>query len=290
MDRSSRIPVVVFGLLATIVLLQPDTPEVEAAGPLVSDPVETPVHASVLPMSHEQTTTLAAFSPDRPFSCSVNVGHTVWYRLRSPATGSLVATTAGSNFDTALQVYLASGTGLKPVTCNDDWEAITSRVQFSATTGKVYYFQIGGWQGASGDVVFTVRAKPRNDSFANATVVKSLGSTFDGDTTLATAQTGEPNQCGTPTRTVWFKYQPAVTGSVTVDTFGSHSFFDTVVNVYRGTSPGSLIAVGCNDEGGPGSKSRFTWTAQAGQTYYIQLVGESDDEAFPYSVTFTRTS
>lgn len=290
MPKSAHIWLLVILVAAALVLARPGTPEAAAAGPLVSDPVETPVHASALPLSHEQTTTAAAFYPERPITCSSNFGRTVWYRLRAPITGSLIASTTGSNFDTALQVYLASGSGLNPLACNDDWEAITSRVQFSATAGKIYYFQLGGWNGASGDAVFTVRAKPKNDAFGNATVVKSLGSSFTGDTTLATAQTGEPGHCFAAHRTVWFKYAPSVTGSVTVDSIGSHPFYDTVINVYRGTSLGSLVAVGCIDDGGgPNFHSRFTWNAQAGQTYYIQLNGDPD-EFGPYSVTFTRTS
>ena len=136
---SKKRVVILLAIAAGLVMSRADAPKAAAAGgPLVSDDMRTPVHASVLPFSHDQTTTAATMSGEPIPTCSAGVTRTIWYRLRAPATERIVATTAGSSFDTMLQVYVAGANGLVPVTCNDDWEAATSRVEFSATAAKVY--------------------------------------------------------------------------------------------------------------------------------------------------------
>jgi hypothetical protein len=68
------------------------------------------------------------------------------------ASGTLLATTEGSNFDTVLAVYRgASLPGLTPLACNDDNGAsLTSSVAVSVTGGQTYYVQLGGFRNASG--------------------------------------------------------------------------------------------------------------------------------------------
>ncbi len=62
--------------------------------------------------------------------------------------------------------------------------------------------------------------------------------------------------------------------SVSADTFGSEPSYDTVINVYRGTSLGSLTFIDCNDDAAGTSQSQVSWSAMGGRTYYyIQITG-----------------
>lgn len=93
-----------------------------------------------------------------PASCGV-IGKTVWYKLRPATTRTVVATTAGSNFDTMLAVYRGGSLGtLSQVACNDDaGTGVSSRVRLTLQGGTTYYFQAGGYNDASGALTFRVK-------------------------------------------------------------------------------------------------------------------------------------
>ena len=88
---------------------------------------------------------------------------------------------------------------------------------------------------------------PANNNFANriAVAVPAAGSTrtVTGSNVGATAEAGEPFHAGrTGARTsVWWRYTPTASGSITITTAGSS--FDTVLAVYTGSSVGALSSV-----------------------------------------------
>jgi hypothetical protein len=92
-------------------------------------------------------------------TCSDGVGHTVWYRHTPTTTRTVVANTVGSDFDTVLTVWSGADiNSLESVACNDDRGVdLQSRVKFTMQPGLTYYFQIGGYHGLSGNLVFTLR-------------------------------------------------------------------------------------------------------------------------------------
>ena len=63
----------------------------------------------------------------------------VWYTWQAPSSGKATITTAGSDFDTVLAVYIGSSVGsLTPIKKNDDVELgviTTSMVEFDAVAG-----------------------------------------------------------------------------------------------------------------------------------------------------------
>ncbi|MGH9900732.1 MAG: Calx-beta domain-containing protein, partial [Pyrinomonadaceae bacterium] len=81
----------------------------------------------------------------------------VWYRWAAAAGGPATLTTAGSNFDTVLAVYTGSSVGaLTSVAKNDDVTPpndTTSRVNFNAVAGTVYYIAVDGYGGNAGNAV-----------------------------------------------------------------------------------------------------------------------------------------
>lgn len=76
--------------------------------------------------------------------------------------------------------------------------------------------------------------------------------------------------CGNAANDVWFSFQTAGAGNVTVDTCGAS--IDTVLQVLYGNCAGSLVSQGCNDDG-CGTASSVTFAAQAYTTYYVRVAG-----------------
>ncbi len=68
---------------------------------------------------------------------------------------------------------------------------------------------------------------------------------------------------------VWYRYEPACSGDLSVNTNGSD--YDTVLSVWRGDCD-SAVQVSCDDDSGTGTQSQITdLHLNAGQTYYIKV-------------------
>jgi hypothetical protein len=89
---------------------------------------------------------------------------------------------------------------------------------------------------------------PVNDNFADALTLVGCSGTAFGTNTGATKEPGEPNSAdsATSTRSVWYKWQAPSSGTVTFDT--KDSTFDTVLQVFTGTSIGTLSSIAHNDD------------------------------------------
>ncbi|MBH0237848.1 reprolysin-like metallopeptidase [Methylobrevis albus] len=81
-------------------------------------------------------------------------GATLWYRFRTGAAGVWVIDTNQSTFDTTLGLYRGNNVAtLATVAVDDDGgNGTQSRLRFVATANTLYYLQIGGKNGATGNV------------------------------------------------------------------------------------------------------------------------------------------
>ncbi|MBI5386927.1 MAG: immunoglobulin domain-containing protein [Verrucomicrobia bacterium] len=75
--------------------------------------------------------------------------HSKWYAYQAPTNGTMRVTTAGSDFDTVLAVYIGPGTDFATLTniaCNNDARpGVTwSDVSFPATAGTIYFIAVDG--------------------------------------------------------------------------------------------------------------------------------------------------
>jgi hypothetical protein len=109
----------------------------------------------VVPFSVTQDTTGATteFEESLP-RCGTAVGRTVWFRIQVPATGTLVVSTDGSNFDTvvALKDRARSG-GQRELACDDDGGAgPTSLIRKRFEGGTFMLVQVGGNNNAGGSL------------------------------------------------------------------------------------------------------------------------------------------
>jgi len=91
-------------------------------------------------------------------------GASVWWQWSAPADGVMSLSTLGSSFDTVLAVYVGNAVdALTRVTSNDDnpdGGTFTSRVQFEANAGTIYWVVVDGFRGAQGQVALTWEGTP----------------------------------------------------------------------------------------------------------------------------------
>ena len=115
--------------------------------------------------------------------------------------------------------------------------------------------------------------RPANDDFADAATISAAAPQLRGSTANATSQAGEPaHGDGGPAHSVWARYVPAASGPATLGTCGST--IDTVLAVYTGATLASLTPIVADDNGGCSAEtSRVTFSAVAGQTYWIAVDG-----------------
>jgi hypothetical protein len=119
---------------------------------------------------------------------------------------------------------------------------------------------------------------PANDNFANAQVLSGCSGSTPGINVGATREASEPIHSPddvSSSRSVWYQWQSPGTGSATITTLGSP--FDTVLAVYSGSSLGTLVPLGKDDDGGADHTSVVTFNATAGTTYRIAVDGYNND-------------
>jgi hypothetical protein len=253
-----------------------------------NDLKQDPAHFGTLGTVISGSTVEATSAGEPVPSCGAGVGKTVWFRFRAPIALKLRANLGTSDFDTVLQAYVATPDGLSRVACNDDGFGLAtpSLLTFNAKPGKLYYFQLGGYNGANGHYDFYLDGGPLNDFFATPAVAKALPFVYQEDTSRASGQPGERTDCGSKANSVWFKYKRSTTAYVSADTFGSD--YDTVVAVYLGTTLASLTRIDCIDDSGGTLQSQVTWLAVGDKTYYIQVNGKAITDWGALTFALTR--
>ena len=215
---------------------------------------------------------------NRPCSTSI------WYKWQAPASGNVRFDTDGSSFDTVSAVYTgASIATLTELAANDDdpntpeW-TMTSKVTFRAVAGTSYYIAVDGFRGQTGKIAlqWLLGGGPANDYFANAQAISGYSGSIAGSNANGTKEPNEPNHAGENGRTsVWYVFQPATTGQITITTTGSD--FDTLCAVYTGSSVSGLTVVSANDDEVPDQTktSKLVFQAVVGTTYRIAVDGYS---------------
>lgn len=127
-------------------------------------------------------------------------------------------------------------------------------------------------------VAFAPAVPPANDSFSSATVLPGASSgSVIGVSTSATNESGEPPHAGNSGgASVWFKWTPSSSGWVGFSTGGSS--FDTLLNVYTGTSVSALTSITSSDDFGKSRTSAAGFYAVSGTTYRIAIDGFREND------------
>ena len=102
--------------------------------------------------------TNATTEPNEPPHGGSAAARSVWYRWTAPTSDLYSFTTSGSTFDTVMAIYTGTSVGsLTRIAENDDTTSFdqTSKINFRAAAGTVYYIAIDGKNGQSGSIVLS---------------------------------------------------------------------------------------------------------------------------------------
>lgn len=116
------------------------------------------------------------------------------------------------------------------------------------------------------------QAATMTDAFASRPVASSTRVTFDGNSSSATREIGEPDHAGDRDRTVWAAWTAPGEGTVVIDTIGSD--FNPVLAVYAGSTLAQLHPVALNDDVSEVSTdARVSFPTKARTKYSIAVDG-----------------
>jgi hypothetical protein len=147
-------------------------------------------------------------------------------------------------------------------------------VAFTPVAGNTYAIAVDGYGGSQGTITLNweLAVPPANDNFAGATLISGGYGSATGNSTLASAQNGEPQHAGeAPNHSLWYRWVAPSNGRFIFTTAGSA--FDTVLGIYRGASLSGLTEVASDNDSADGYGSAAGFTATAGTTYHIAVDG-----------------
>ena len=229
-------------------------------------------------------TTNVGATPDDENATGGNTS--IWYYYQPSKVGVATISTEGSDFDTTLTAYVATGSG-QPTTSNleqlafsDDDNGMTSRIKFNVEADRTYYIAVSGYGDNAGGVslgwsLADPPVRPANDDFANATDIGGApqGTVDGGNNEAASAQVGEPEHDGDGAyRSIWFKWTAPSDGYMRFD--ANDSDFEVNMGVYVGEGVDALTTVADN---GRMSDAVDFFTTE-GTVYHIAVDGDDDDD------------
>jgi len=196
--------------------------------------------------------------------------HTVWYRWKAPATGT-VRIRLRTSGDVHLSAFTYRG-GCFGSTDAFEWtRGSPPYTEFHTTRGRTYWFGIAGQETRFTLDYRLVRApRPANDQFGRAQGLRGRAGLWAGTNAGATRQRGEPGHARrTGHRSLWFAWTAPRDGRAVFHTLDTK--VDTILAVYVGRALGRLKRVAANDNARRDGASRVVFTATAGRTYRIAL-------------------
>lgn len=210
---------------------------------------------------------------------------TVWWRITPTENGELIISGNARQGTLFILAYTGSSLGSLSSVGNfiDRPDGDSAELVLDATAGETYYIQADGEFGTQiiFDLAFAFApTPPPNDDFADAIEIdpSTLPATLTGTNADATAEPGESSGSGgTGINSVWWKVTPTTGGEMTVNTNGSD--FDTVLDIYTGSSVDNLTFITGASEDEDGTSPEVTFPAFASNgtysTYYIRVDGRS---------------
>lgn len=233
-----------------------------------------------LPFTANGNNSDATTEPDEPDGAAASV----WYRWTATATGPVSFDTcdSGRGLDSTLTVYTGTAIGELDVVVGSHADCGSlSRMIFAANSGTTYRIRVGGSVLGAFRLRVRVPNPPSNDDVADARVLTgSLPLATNGTNVEATREATEPSRGELRGyASVWYRWTPASSGRVMIDTCDSD--FDTQLAVYTGSSPTSQIVANDNGCGAPAAGSKVTFAATAGTTYWIVVDGTADNMGSP---------
>ncbi|MDZ4831619.1 MAG: hypothetical protein SGJ09_15645, partial [Phycisphaerae bacterium] len=235
--------------------------------------------------------------------CNVNgytqIGSDVWFEFVSQGDGTLSVSTCNNGWDTKIAIYGSTIPGLSacPVGisfatflgCSDDVAGCDfgSQVTIQVNEGEHYKIRVGGFQGIQGDGLMGVFYTPDGADCQHAIKIYNPVSGTVTGTNLDKPLGSDLANCvnGEGASTWYFFESPCIipNSELTISLCHPGTNFDTVLTVWRIGEHGECaqVLIDCNDDysgsgcqiSGFNRKSKVSFTAQPGWTYYVQVSG-----------------
>ena len=207
-------------------------------------------------------------------SDSIIIAKDIWFEWTAPADGlAVVQNCAVADHDTKIAAYSGAGCPADgtAIACNDDSCGLSSKIEFSVTSGSTYTLQIGCYNeiggGAELQIDISGTGGTANDDCANAEVITGDG-VFPYDNLLATTDGTPPSCLPQIEADVWFAWTSPGTYLVEVQTCGLSSL-DTALAVYDGAPCSGGAELTCVDDA-CGLQTTLNFNAIVGSTYWIR--------------------
>ncbi len=146
---------VIAGSLALAGVMIPGSASAEAPG---NDDVGSATPVTGIPFNDVVAVGEATVEDGEPTETCAPFANTVWYAVSLAAATEVFVDTAGSDYDTAVAVWLGSSfDDLELVACNDDtFAGLQAATTFTAEPGSTYLVQVGAFFEAPPDAVLTI--------------------------------------------------------------------------------------------------------------------------------------
>ena len=200
----------------------------------------------------------------------------VWWSWTAPVTGPVILDSGGSGGIIMMAVYTGSTVSNLTLFADRSPSYAKTLIRFNAQAGVTYQIAADTYyQGF--DVVLNLRAipPPANDYFANRIEITGWSLSVTGNNYFATREAGEPSEAGySGSSSVWWKWTPAVSGSLRLWLSGGSFVIAPQVSVYSGDSLTNLVhpfrTISGNDS---------WYSVTAGTSYAIRLDGYAGEYA-----------
>ncbi len=206
---------------------------------------------------------------------------TVWYSFVASDTSAVLSTCQSGVADTLLAVYDGSCGNLVEIACGNNecgpgFSQLSRACATGLTIGQTYYVQVASFSEDSLGLIRLDIQCPcptvENDHCVNAQPL-DCDSVTVVDNTFATVELDDPiPSChylaGPGSGTVWYRFV-ATADSAQVKTCNSE-VFDTVVAIYDGVC-GSLVEIGCSEDGCELRSDACATNLMIGNTYYVKI-------------------
>ena len=145
-------------IVASMFLLTALVPGVAMAQPPGNDDLAAATSVNSIPFNDGVPTGEATTEPGEPTETCAPFANTVWYAVTLDTATDVFIDTAGSNYDTALAVWVGTSfDDLQSVVCVDDiFNSLQAAASFSAEAGVTYLVQVGAFGEAPPDAFLTV--------------------------------------------------------------------------------------------------------------------------------------
>ena len=241
------------------------------------------IRINTLPYTNQQITEGATKqSRELTIPCMTEAESSVWYTYIPKNDEMLMVDTFGSDYDTALSVWVGEPLSkLKIEVCNDDSANLSqSQVIFTAKSGIMYWINVSGYRGETGHLVLHMQAAQAmtNDTLLNATeIIPDENLNFISQPINSQAATLELNETNSScainsSASIWYTYIPKENQQVVFDTFLSN--YDTVLTVWAGKNQHPLLETACNDDSN-GGQSQLALSLSQGREYFISIIGKA---------------